>query len=83
MGRTCEHKASARKAGRKTYTTGIACQECETDKRYVVSGNCVECSRIAQATYRKSPAAQAANRERQARFRARQLAKKQSLLEDI
>lgn len=83
MATICPNKATARKAGRKTYSTGIACEECATDKRYVVSGNCVECSRRAAKIYRATPAAQAANRERQARFRARQLAKKTGLLDDI
>ncbi len=83
MATTCPNKATARKAGRKTYSTGIACEECATDKRYVVSGNCVECARISAKAYRKTPAAQEANRERQARFRARQLAKKNGLLDDI
>lgn len=83
MATACPNKANARKAGRKTYGTGIACEECDTDRRYVVSGNCVECARVSAKAYRKTPAAQEANRERQARYRARQLAKKIGLLDDI
>lgn len=80
---TCPHKATAKKAGRKTYEAPYACSECDTMRRYTHSGNCVECARRAASEYRKTPAAQEANRERQARFRARQLAKKIGLLDDI
>lgn len=79
----CPHKATAKKAGRKTYDAPYICSECDTTRRYTHSGNCVECSRRAAKAYRAKPAAQAANRERQARFRARQLAKKTGLLDDI
>jgi hypothetical protein len=79
----CPHKATAKKAGRKTYEAPYACSECDTTSRYTHSGNCVECARVSASEYRKKPAAQAANRERQARFRARQLAKKTGLLDDI
>ncbi len=77
------HKATARKAGRKTYTTGIACSECDTDKRYVVSGNCVECGKAHAKAYARSEIGQEKNRERQARYRARQAAKKNALIDDI
>lgn len=83
MGRECSKKAAARKAGRKTYSTGLYCGQCETDRRYVATGNCVQCAKRLAERYAKSPAGQANNRERQARYRARQAAKKNALFDDI
>lgn len=81
--RACEHKANAKKAGRKTYLAPYDCEVCGTGKRYTVSGNCVECAKAHNAAYSKSEVGQEKNRERQARFRARQAAKKMALIDDI
>lgn len=89
MTKACLHKGAAKQAGRKTYTTGIACEACDTDKRYTVSGNCVECNRRANRKQSSSEAGRAANRERQARYQAKQRAKRNmaiatiSLFDDI
>ena len=83
----CPNKANAKKAGRKTYDAPYQCEACSTTRRYTHSGNCVECARIAAKDYRKGERAQQANRERQARFRARKLAEKvakeKALFDDI
>lgn len=79
----CPNKTNAKKAGRKTYEAPYECDACQTTRRYTHSGNCVECAKVAAKDYRKTESAQQANRDRQARYRARQAEKKNALLDDI
>lgn len=79
----CEEKTKARKTGRSTYASDFACPHCDGVRRYTSNGACVECTRKASRLQGQTEAGKAANRERQARFRARQLAKKTGLLDDI
>lgn len=79
----CEEKTKARKTGRSTYVSDFACPNCDGVRRYTSNGACVECTRKASKLQGQTEAGKAANRERQARFRARQLAKKIGLLDDI
>jgi hypothetical protein len=37
-------RAAARQAGEKFYAAQHSCDECWTNKRYVINGNCVQCA---------------------------------------
>lgn len=70
-------KDNARKAGRKSYNdVSCPCSKCGGTMRYVANGACVECIRVANRKTEKTDAGKAANRERQARYRASKLAEK-------
>jgi uncharacterized protein YjiS (DUF1127 family) len=79
----CPHKANAFKAGLRTYEAPYHCAECGGDRRYTVSGNCVECAKVAARKSASTAAGKLNNRARQARFRSRLDAKKRRLLDDI
>lgn len=76
-------RASAQKAGRVTYNAGKPCKRCSTRLRYTRNGTCVECNNAYRHAHATSEAGRVNNAERQARFRARQAAKKNALLDDI
>lgn len=74
---------AAMKRGNRRYESPAACQECGTHERYVSNGACVACQLAANRKAAMSENGKAANRARQAAYRARNAARIKSLLDDI
>lgn len=78
-----EARQHAIETGKARYVSHIACQVCDGNERYTANGACVECLKNDNRRKAGSEAGRAAAAERQARYRARQAAKKNDLLDDI